>query len=776
MLRGTKLVGRSKIGGREPAASGQWRLCVAIAILVEQMPGPPQSRPARAAERATTRGNGIMPEFHLDWNAIAIHIGDWVQGKPLIDGARWCRAKIDRARRQHAAVARIEALQGLVEYDWQAVPWKFMAWERDGRLSYDYKESPYRRLLWFRKEPHSPAPKWLADIFGPDLFADLATVNLGNRLLDDGDCAVFEALPKLSFIDLEDTKISDAGLAHLTDLRDLILLSLDKTQVTDAGLARLKNLPSLESLWLDDTQIGDAGIVNLVGLDLKEIHLDRTQIDDDGVAELVKFKRLRAVHLAGTRITDRGAQLLAALPDLEVLDLSDTGTGNGTLEKLEPLRHLEFLRLTNTRITDDSIKSIAQIGSLKRLDMTNDAIHVSELKQLAVLNHLEALVIDKAVTRKEAHALYDATASDGRPSTLVLALAAGANGDTNGSPGGAGVQSTSLMWELTLMSYQVTKRIGSHPGGAAAGNEPLAGSDPPGARPLAAAPSRAARDLVPAMSRTMELLLAYQVADSSPLAATRAGDALASLTNSDQLFLQTADRYQFRRGYTYEDARRRLGRLNTQRTFDTVVARLKAVGAGERENAVSLLSVFPRHECVPLLVGLLAHDPEPVVRRSAAEGLANRRGERSRAALLDAVADPDWQVAAGAMASLASIEPDKAVGPAVRSIENATDGYVRDAMIGVLNDCHRKAGVEALLKEYERGNKGRGRSVASYFSPFRLHFATACRDHRKAIRSKARQFGTMARLVDACRTAIDRRSEAERRRRRDEKISRRRIW
>lgn len=416
------------------------------------------SPPIVAADRIGARAVSILPTIHIDPREIASRLSDYATGKPLVDGVAWCRARVPQALRQGAARARVAALGGYIGFDWSAVPSQYMAWEGDGPYSYFYKEPPFRRLLWHRNDAHPPAPKWLTDVVGPDLFSEIETVNLMNRKVTDTDCELFESLPTLSYIDLDDTQVGDAGLAHLIQMPRLSFLSLDKTKITDSGLKHLQRTPSLQSLWLNDTEVSDKGIANLEGLNLQEIHLDNTPVGDDAMAQIAKFKHLRALHLSGTQVTNHSAESLRQLADLEVLDLGDTQVGDIVLDKIKSLQKLEYLRLSNTRITDEGLKSIAHLTNLRHLDLTNDAIHVPAMAGLAPLNHLELLLIhNHKFTPEEARTLFEATLVNGRTAKMIPALAAATRANIYGIEF---ADRTILSWaELAPRSSELTAAL-----------------------------------------------------------------------------------------------------------------------------------------------------------------------------------------------------------------------------------------------------------------------------------------------------------------------------
>jgi hypothetical protein len=122
------------------------------------------------------------------------------------------------------------------------------------------------------------------------------------------DCSFTGQLPALRHLDLAGTRVR--SLATLSDAMTLRSLSLAGTLVTDRELAHVGGL-ALRTLSLDDTTVGDAG-----------------------VKEVCRNARLRRLWLAGTAVTDISLAALAALPDLEHLDVQRTRVTAAAVAKL----------------------------------------------------------------------------------------------------------------------------------------------------------------------------------------------------------------------------------------------------------------------------------------------------------------------------------------------------------------------------------------------------------------------------------------------------------
>jgi hypothetical protein len=194
----------------------------------------------------------------------------------------WMAVERKKANKQKEAVAELEKVGGVFEYDYQ----------RDASGHWEYGAT-------------LSGPAWLRESLGDDLFTDITVANLYPKgglgdgppskldawfsrfpTVTDLDLVHLKALPRLRELYLS-PKITDAGLENLAELVDLRLLTLSDARITDAGLARLKGLHQLQSLFLYGTPITDAGLEHLRGLTrLEHLSLDHTRVTDEGLKKL----------------------------------------------------------------------------------------------------------------------------------------------------------------------------------------------------------------------------------------------------------------------------------------------------------------------------------------------------------------------------------------------------------------------------------------------------------------------------------------------------------
>jgi hypothetical protein len=122
--------------------------------------------------------------------------------------------------------------------------------------------------------------------------------------------------------------------------------------------------------------------------EVEELNLENTGITDADMALIGRLHHLRVLFLYGTHITDAGLAQLQTMTGLRTLNLDGTRVTDAGVLGLRRLTELEKLGLGNTSITDNGAAVVSRFPHLKQLDLWNTRIgdatvaRVSELKQL----------------------------------------------------------------------------------------------------------------------------------------------------------------------------------------------------------------------------------------------------------------------------------------------------------------------------------------------------------------------------------------------------------
>ena len=232
------------------------------------------------------------------------------------------------------------------------------------------------------------APVVLADL---EQFDALKELNLGycSGVTDDS-LRHLAGLSELESLDLTFcSEVGDAGLEHLNSLQALRRLNLSGTQVSDAGLVHLKGLNALEELDLSGNliqrgEVTGAGVEHLAGLThLKRLSLYNTSVNDEGLRPLRELVDLESLNLGDTWITSEGLAALQPLAKLKELHVGYCeGLNDAALEQIAALPQLEVLDLSFDSITNNAIRHLIAMKNLRRVVLTNTRVTDSGYAQL----------------------------------------------------------------------------------------------------------------------------------------------------------------------------------------------------------------------------------------------------------------------------------------------------------------------------------------------------------------------------------------------------------
>jgi len=120
---------------------------------------------------------------------------------------------------------------------------------------------------------------------------------------------------------------------------------------------------------LDEKPVTDADLEHVAALpDLKILNLSNTQITDEGLKRLTGLTKLKFLYLFNTGISDAGMLSLVELPRLEVLCLDRTRITDVGLKTLEELPRLEKLHVHSLApVTDAGLESLTKHSRLFEL-------------------------------------------------------------------------------------------------------------------------------------------------------------------------------------------------------------------------------------------------------------------------------------------------------------------------------------------------------------------------------------------------------------------------
>jgi Leucine Rich Repeat (LRR) protein len=316
-------------------------------------------------------------------------------------GCVWLAILSKRARDQQAAIARIRALGGHVQYD--------------------YEEEAQRARI---ANPTPPGWPWLRRAIGDDYFQTVVRVKLDKTKITDDDLRLIGKLRQVHTLSLNFTDVSDAGLAHVRDCRKVRYLGLAETKVTSAGVAHVTRMKEIEDLILQHARVDDRGVECLRGLPhLSYVNVGDTQVTAKCVDSLAQLPALRGLNLSGTAVDDSAVPYLLAMKHLGEGSLSGTRLSGAALLELDDSRpqlevdaetadcsdmrfdgakgeltfkqlttrmqnlndedRLKLVDLSGTQITDQHLLSLYGLNNLEMLDIRNTRVSDEGVKSLS---------------------------------------------------------------------------------------------------------------------------------------------------------------------------------------------------------------------------------------------------------------------------------------------------------------------------------------------------------------------------------------------------------
>ncbi len=141
--------------------------------------------------------------------------------------------------------------------------------------------------------------------------------------------------------------------------------------------------------------------------DLEHLDLGATSVQDAWMEEVTACKKLRRLSLRRTELTAEGLKQLAKLPRLRELDVGHTRVTAEGLRYLDELTQLERLHLAGIAMNKTGMAQLGELKRLRSLALTDCSLTTEALEGLARLTELRQLHLGGAMitVRDEVHVL-----------------------------------------------------------------------------------------------------------------------------------------------------------------------------------------------------------------------------------------------------------------------------------------------------------------------------------------------------------------------------------
>ena len=146
---------------------------------------------------------------------------------------------------------------------------------------------------------------------------------------------------------------------------------------------------NLRGSWVNDTEM-----IQLAAMpDLEQLDLSHTRISDEGLMRLKPAPKIRELNLYYSEwITDQGITAIAGWKHLKRLNLRGTRVSDGALAIVSQITGLEALDIAHTQVTDNGLDHLVPLIRLKELAMgggRRSPAAFSILRMLPTLTHLD---------------------------------------------------------------------------------------------------------------------------------------------------------------------------------------------------------------------------------------------------------------------------------------------------------------------------------------------------------------------------------------------------
>jgi len=132
-----------------------------------------------------------------------------------------------------------------------------------------------------------------------------------------------------------------------------------------------------------------------------KVDLHGTAVQDSDLEALAALPELETLDLRLTKIGDAGVAHLRTLTKLRFLNLFRTGLSDDGLVPLEGVHDLETLLIGGTRVTNSGMSRLAAFKKLKKLSVFDTQVGDAGLAPLATLPRLEVLLVGKSKVTDE---------------------------------------------------------------------------------------------------------------------------------------------------------------------------------------------------------------------------------------------------------------------------------------------------------------------------------------------------------------------------------------
>jgi Leucine-rich repeat (LRR) protein len=262
---------------------------------------------------------------------------------------------------------------------------------------------------------------WITEIGGTferNAAGQIVEIDLTLTWTAEEDLARIAVLTELRKITLAHVKISDLGLGQLRPLKNVIYLNCFYCEyITDGGIAYLKDWQNLEYLNVRGSEVTSRVFEHLGKMKkLKVLDVGFSRVNDDGFDALSSLEQLEELHIGGDKMSGLALPLLRLLPGLKHLDVNGSQrTDSGrwglmltdvNIESIAALTQLEVLNMGGAIVSDVGMRALEPLVNLHTIDLSRMEITAQGLEPLTKWPKLRRLNLWQAARIDDKAASY----------------------------------------------------------------------------------------------------------------------------------------------------------------------------------------------------------------------------------------------------------------------------------------------------------------------------------------------------------------------------------
>lgn len=247
---------------------------------------------------------------------------------------------------------------------------------------------------------------WIRELggsFEEDKTGNIVSADLTSTWVTDDDLGKLAEFSELRKIDLSDTKIGDLGIAQLRRLKKVTHFNCNHcAYITDGAVAYFKHWTDLEYLNVRGSEVTSRVLEHLRAMKrLKYLDIGFSRVNDDGFDALAGLESLEELHIGGDKMSGLALPLLRLLPALKHLDVNGsqrTDSGRWGLmltdvnvESIAALTQLQTLNMGGASVSDVGMKSLQPLVNLESLDLSRMEITAAGLEAVTKMIKLRRL-------------------------------------------------------------------------------------------------------------------------------------------------------------------------------------------------------------------------------------------------------------------------------------------------------------------------------------------------------------------------------------------------